>query len=354
MQKIVTYGTALYFILTAILVIFLTISQGRPAHVLWFCYTGLLIMSIGILMKKGWLIASQLNLIAIPLLVWKIDYFYHLVTGVSLFGAIDYFFVGEEFITQLIVIQHAITLPLSLYMLYFIKIEHKKGWILSILQAILIFILIRIFTTPEYNVNCAYRFCSPLIQIPELMYPFIWIIVLSGTAIGINAVLVRLFGANIFKPTRLSKKQMNKKGVSPLIATLLLVVFAISVGAGVMSWASSISAAIPPVTCDRVKINVDHTRGNICVSDSAISIILENGPKRISGLRISYIANHSNFIDYLNPIEEGVLRNIQIYYNLASQGAPNEIHILPFIDTERGRLYCTEQSETITGVISCL
>lgn len=353
MKKVILHATAVYFAITALLVIYLTISEGRPAHVLWFCYTGLLIMSIAIWLNKGWIVASQLNLIAIPLIVWKLDYFYHLFTGVSLFGAIDYFFVGEDIITKLIVIQHAITLPLGLVILFLLKIEKSYAWIWSIIQAIIIFILVRVFTTPEFNINCVYYFCSPLIQIPPTVYPFLWISVLSGVIYSVNRLLLKLFGANIFKDSKRTKKPMNKRGVSPIIATMLLVVFAILVGVGVMSWASSISAALPPITCDNVEVQVRSGETDICVSDTEIRLLIENGAKVISGVRVSYVSDVSGHSDYLQTIAEGVIKDIRILYNLEEQGHPERVYMLPFIDTERGRLYCTEQSEQYLTIPTC-
>src|SRR3989344_9685731 len=105
--------------------------------ILWFSYTALFLIGIGILTRNSYLIASQLNIILIPYIFWNIDFFYVLLTGNTLWGVTNYFFTSRPTIAQMITLQHLITIPVSLLAIYFIKLKRKDFWKLSAIQVTL-------------------------------------------------------------------------------------------------------------------------------------------------------------------------------------------------------------------------
>lgn len=81
----------------------------------------------------------------------------------------------------------------------------------------------------------------------------------------------------------------SKKGVSPLIATVLLIVFSIALGAVVMSWgeayieekAEFVQGAQETVAgCDATALNIISVGGapQICVNNDIIEAFVQNGP----------------------------------------------------------------------------
>ena len=81
----------------------------------------------------------------------------------------------------------------------------------------------------------------------------------------------------------------NNRGITPLVATVLLVAFSVGLGALVMSWGEEYIAekaefaqGTPEVknTCDLAKIDVIKISGKsqICLSPQGIQVFIDNGP----------------------------------------------------------------------------
>ncbi|HLF53729.1 MAG TPA: hypothetical protein VI544_00965 [Candidatus Nanoarchaeia archaeon] len=145
----------------------------ETAGILWFSYFAFFLIGIGILTRKSELIASQLNIILIPYIVWNIDFLYVFITGNSLWGITNYFLVQRPLIAQVITSQHIFTIPISLLAIYFIKIKNKGFWKFSLAQITIFYILIRALSTPEENINCVFSSCLPF-QVPGAIYPVFW------------------------------------------------------------------------------------------------------------------------------------------------------------------------------------
>ena len=163
-----------FFIFLGIVAFYTGFQHGGISAVLWFSYTILLIVGIGLLFRSSYLLASQLNIIVFPYIVWNIDFFYVFFTGNSLFGITDYFFYpGRNILNQLVTLEHVFTIPVCLIAIYFFKLKRKDFWKLSAVQVTLFFFLTRIFSSVEENVNCVFENCLPFF-IPLGIYPFAW------------------------------------------------------------------------------------------------------------------------------------------------------------------------------------
>lgn len=134
----------------------------NPYQIFWGCYLGLIILGIGIVRRNSFLIMSQIYILAIPLLIWDIDFIYYLILGKPLLGITDYFFIESSLnLSKIISLQHLFSIPLAVYALK--KIGIKKGedaWKMSFAQIILIFLVILFITPPEQNINCVFAMCG--------------------------------------------------------------------------------------------------------------------------------------------------------------------------------------------------
>jgi len=157
--------------------------------ILWFCYISLIILGIGFLRKNHFLIKSQINILAIPLLIWTFDFIYFLIFKHSLLNIVNYFFLPGQILSKIITIQHVFTIPLAFYAIKFIKPISKNSWKLSFIQAAIIFILSRIFSNPEQNLNWVYR-TSLNLNIPY--YPLFWFIGIFFMTILTNFFLKKI------------------------------------------------------------------------------------------------------------------------------------------------------------------
>ena len=144
----------------------------------------------------------------------------------------------------------------------------------------------------------------------------------------------------------------GKKGVSPLIATVLLIAFSVALGAVVMTYSGSLGE------CGNVYIELVETSGepDICLDDFELTFTLENGPKEaISSFKITYYGNldavTTDLEDTLGP---GEVRKFTTEYNSKSLGALEKIKIVPVVIENGGPLICpSEKSIIVQGLPKC-
>jgi hypothetical protein len=159
----------------------------NPTQIFWICYLSLIIIGVGLLTKNSFLIVSQLNILAIPLIIWDIDFLYWLLFNKPLFGITDYFFLDRIYtLGKIISLQHLFTLPVALFATYLIKLKRKDTWKLSIVQIVLVFFAITIFTPSEANINCVFNPCiNVYIGLPYRLTWFIILFVMIAITVNI-------------------------------------------------------------------------------------------------------------------------------------------------------------------------
>ena len=159
------------------------------APILWFSYISLILIGIGALTKNYLLIVSQLNIIAIPYIVWDIDFLYILFTGNSLLGIADYFFIPGPLIGKIISSQHLFTVPLAIYALYLIKIRDNYTWLISFFEVGVVFFITRLISSSEQNINCVF---SPCMNFSIPYYHLTWFISFFIIIFVTNFILIRI------------------------------------------------------------------------------------------------------------------------------------------------------------------
>jgi flagellin-like protein len=100
-------------------------------------------------------------------------------------------------------------------------------------------------------------------------------------------------------------KKLNKKAVSPLIATVLLIAFAVALGALVMNWGREY------IEATQEKVTLQSEQQTSCTFDTSISLvnigdkpcfdpqdnnfyaIIENGDYELAGYKVTIFANNS-------------------------------------------------------------
>jgi hypothetical protein len=169
---ILTILGTLYIIL-GIIAYYNGIKLSGISGILWFSYTTLFLIGLGILIRNSYLIASQLTIIFIPYIIWSIDFLYSLIFSTSFLGITDYVFQARPLIYQLITIQHLFIIPISLFSIYLIKLKSKDFWKISLAQITIFFLIVRILNNQQENVNCVFYNCLPF-EISSAFYPFAW------------------------------------------------------------------------------------------------------------------------------------------------------------------------------------
>lgn len=181
----------IFFLVLGILAVVNSIYNNYPTQILYMCYFGIIFIGIGILTKKSFIIMSQVYILAIPLLLWDIDFFYWLIFDKPLWGITDYFFLNNVFnLGKIISLQHLFTIPLSIYAASLIGVKRRDAWKWSFIQIILVFSAVSILSPAELNINCVFE---PCININSgLPYGLTWFLVIFAMTF-ISSVLLNYF-----------------------------------------------------------------------------------------------------------------------------------------------------------------
>jgi len=161
--------------------------------IFWMCYLSLIIMGIGALRKNSYAIMSQVYILAMPLLIWDIDFIFRLVSGQTLWGISDYFFLGHFVFEKVIVLQHLFSIPLAIYAAKIIGVERKDAWKISIFQIAIVYFAVFLVIPNTSNINCIF---SPCVSLPlGFSYVLTWFLVFFGmtlfSALIINNILLK-------------------------------------------------------------------------------------------------------------------------------------------------------------------
>ena len=199
MKNKISIFLGIFFFLFGVLAVANAIYLYDFEAILWFCYISLILIGLGIMFKNSFLIVGQLNIVAIPLVIWVIDFLSKLLLKNSFWGITEYFFEPGPITSKIITLQHLFTLPLVFLAIYLIKKEVEKknfekmklSWIFSFAEITLFFFFLRLFTTFERNINCVFEFCGD-IQI-NFYYPLAWFLIYIAMIALTNFVVVKLF-----------------------------------------------------------------------------------------------------------------------------------------------------------------
>ncbi|MBN1175512.1 hypothetical protein JXA48_02630 [Candidatus Woesearchaeota archaeon] len=139
----------------------------------------------------------------------------------------------------------------------------------------------------------------------------------------------------------------SKKAMSPLIATVLLIAFAVALGAMIMNWSADavVDNSVDLATaCASVKIQ---NNGNICYADGKLTFNVKNvGKARINAVRIkssSEIGDLELAVKDSSMINgEALERSIPFIYS----GGGIELDFLPLVNYDGDLVECEGFSQT--------
>ena len=182
----------IFFLAIGLLAMANSFIRRDPFQVLYFCYIGLVLIGVGTLTRKSYIIMSQVYILAIPLIIWGIDFLHYLIFRSPLWGITDYFFQNLHFLPdRLITLQHLFTIPLAIYAASLIGVKRKDAWEWSIVQITILYFVIFLFSPPQLNINCVFTSCVNFISISSAgLYSFLWFLA------AISMILISAFTIN--------------------------------------------------------------------------------------------------------------------------------------------------------------
>jgi len=150
-------------------------------------------------------------------------------------------------------------------------------------------------------------------------------------------------------------EKYNKKGVSPLIATVLLIAFAVALGAVIMNWGRNIEISKPGDKCSGVEIKVREINNyNICYSsngsDAYINFVIDNtGKQDLNGLSLWIVGEKGTQLSEIDDIliKKNSLfdkKDKELTYDLDKYGQIKHIQFIPKIKIDATIDICPKNS----------
>tara|TARA_Y100000310_G_scaffold342247_1_gene444595 strand:+ start:14258 stop:14743 length:486 start_codon:yes stop_codon:yes gene_type:complete len=160
------------------------------------------------------------------------------------------------------------------------------------------------------------------------------------------------------------RARYDKRGVSPLIATVLLISFAVALGSVVLNWGRNLDIAKPGDICTGISMKIRNVGDSqICYSgqgeNAYINFIIDNdGSKNIDGLGIWVTGEKgTKLLDFNDfSIKKGELRDIKdnsIKYDLSAYGAIKQIQFFPKVKTDDSIELCARNSIKASNIKAC-
>jgi flagellin-like protein len=159
-------------------------------------------------------------------------------------------------------------------------------------------------------------------------------------------------------------RKHRKRGVSPLIATVLLISFAVALGAVVMNWGRSLPIAKPGDKCGGVSIIIRNINdAEVCYSGAGqnayINFIIDNdGSIDIEGLGIWIVGEKGtkllDFDDF--SIKKGNLLDIKdnsVSYDFGNYGKIKHVQFIPKIKVDNSIDICPRNSVKAELIRAC-
>lgn len=144
----------------------------------------------------------------------------------------------------------------------------------------------------------------------------------------------------------------NKKGMSPLIATVLLIAFAVALGAMIMNWSTDVEEPDKgPVTqstpCSDVSIELNEVFGKkiFCYQDESIRFnIVNTGSDAISGIQLRSVDPELKVVETNIPGSSLAVGATFDHAFVYDKSGKVHVEIVPFVNAANGPAYCVKKS----------
>ncbi len=145
----------------------------------------------------------------------------------------------------------------------------------------------------------------------------------------------------------------SKRGMSPLIATVLLIAFAVAMGAMIMNWSAGIEGEGETTQnhCSDISITTDQ---GACFKDNTISFnVLNDGNEKIDGVLLSSITEGSLIDIQVKDTSlikgENIDKNIPYLYT----GGSVELEFVPLVVADGEIIQCRTSGFRQTELPTC-
>ena len=157
----------------------------------------------------------------------------------------------------------------------------------------------------------------------------------------------------------------GKRGISPLVATVLLIAFSVALGAVVMSWGESyieqradFVSGRPEVggACDTALVSIITVKDvpQACVRGNTIELFIENGNQPIDGIKAQVVGSDSLYV--AENILTGKLEAagaIKITITPGTIGQIKQVKLIPIVVADGQKQFCEKSQTKLEDLRSC-
>jgi len=150
---------------------------------------------------------------------------------------------------------------------------------------------------------------------------------------------------------------MNKKAISPLLSTFLLLAFAASLGAVVINWGSSQSAlAIYPISCKTTGLELLelNNQEQICYENGRLDFTIMNiGDPKLLSLKITVIGENKFYTEVIDEdLDQADIIQKSVYYG-EEIGNIQKVFIVPKIKENNVEKFCPRNNLEVENINPC-
>ncbi len=155
----------------------------------------------------------------------------------------------------------------------------------------------------------------------------------------------------------------SKKGVSPLIATILLIAFAVALGSVVMNWGLSLELGKSGDKCRNVDIRIRNVDvSEVCYGgigqNGYINFIIDNAGSDINGMSIWVIGEKGTMLFDVDNIliKKGTLyekEDKEVTYDFLTYGSIKQVQFIPKIKLEQSLEVCPKNAAKAEKIGAC-
>jgi len=173
--------------------------QYGPVNFLWFSDIALLATAPALWFESPLLTSMMALAVVLPELVWNIDFFVRLTTGVSLIGLTNYMFDASiPLFIRALSLFHVVLPVLLIWMLYRLGYDHR-AWFWQTLVATVVLPLSYVFSNARENVNWVYGFGEKAqTRLPASLYIVLLTLMFSfAVYLPMHLLFDRVFGGTV-------------------------------------------------------------------------------------------------------------------------------------------------------------
>ena len=157
----------------------------------------------------------------------------------------------------------------------------------------------------------------------------------------------------------------GRRGISPLVATVLLIAFSVALGAVVMSWGETyIEQKAEFVSgksevggpCDAATISIIKVKGQLelCVRGDTIEAFVENGQQALAGIKARVLGTSGVFLVeniLSSPLAAG--ESIKTSFTFKQVGELQQVKLTPIVNVNDKQQFCTQSDTIVEDIRPC-